>query len=180
MLAALGIAALTTTAFAQNGMWSNFPIAGGNAYSCGSVNGVSNCTVPAGPALTGSENMPANTNAASGAAVPQNVLIPVVALGAGAAQFASPLTGTTVAVNAGVTRVMLTPAGTISTLTLTLPPVAGLVDNQLISVGSSQTVTTLTVGGNGASLVGAPTTVGATSGFQLVYRKSNTTWYRIQ
>ena len=80
----LGIAASFLIAgIAIAGMFANYPKVGGSSYSCGSVNGVSNCTVPAGPsALTGNETIPADTNLANGQS-PQTVLIPVTKLGGG-------------------------------------------------------------------------------------------------
>ncbi len=44
-------------------VYPNFPIVGQPAYSCGQVNSVSDCTVPAGPpALTGNETILLDTN----------------------------------------------------------------------------------------------------------------------
>ncbi len=79
----ISLACLATliTAGAIAGIWNNsFPIVGGAAYSCGSVNNVSNCTVAAGPAsITGAETFPADTNL-SGGRNPQTVIIPTLAM----------------------------------------------------------------------------------------------------
>jgi len=58
-------ALLTTPAFAQ--VFPNFPIVGQGAYSCGQNNGISDCTVPAGPpTITGNETVLLDTNLPNG------------------------------------------------------------------------------------------------------------------
>ncbi len=100
-------------------------------------------------------------------------------------QYSVPLTGGTVVVTDGDdddadVHLFLTPAGTLSTLTITLPAVAGLRDKQEVLVSSSQIVTTLTVGANGASsIVGGPTAFTAGGFFTLKYDLITTTWNRI-
>jgi len=97
-------------------------------------------------------------------------------------EYSSPLTGATVtiATSAGNAHLIVTPAGTISTLTITLPAVAGLVDKQEVLINSTQVVTTLTVDGNGATAVlGEPASLSANDFFRLKYDALMTTWYRI-
>lgn len=75
---------------------------------------------------------------------------------------------------------VLNVAGTLATLTITLPQ--SPVNGQTATITSATgTVTTLTLApGAGKSVVGAPTGLAAGGSFTLVYRSSNTTWYRVQ
>jgi len=185
-LGLLALVAVVGIAFGA-GLWANFPIVGGASYSCGSVNGVSNCTVAAGPVrLTGSETIPADTNLASGQ-TPQTVLLTPAVLGAGPHQYSAPLTGATVTMTGLQRRLMLEPAGTIAALTVVLPASTALVDNQLMGICTTQIVTSLTVtAGAGTSVLNAPTALlvpvatGAASCVEWVYRLTNTSWYRVQ
>jgi len=94
-------------------------------------------------------------------------------------QYSAPLTGFTVAItdNNEDTHLILTPAGTLATGTITLPSV--LRDKQLVIVNSTQEITALTVDGNGATVVGAPTTLSANGYFTLKYDLTVDSWYRI-
>jgi hypothetical protein len=77
---------------------------------------------------------------------------------------------------AGTTVLVMNPAGTLATGTITMP--AAPVDGMTISFSSTQIITALTVNGNtGQSIVGAPTSLTAGSAATFVYRLSNTTWY---
>ena len=77
---------------------------------------------------------------------------------------------------AGTTVLVMNPAGTLATGTITMP--AAPADGMTISFSSTQTITALTVAGNtGQSIVGNPTTLNAGGAVTLVYRLSNTTWY---
>jgi hypothetical protein len=77
---------------------------------------------------------------------------------------------------AGTTVLVMNPAGTLATGTITMP--ASPVDGMTISFSSTQTITALTVNGNtGQSIVGAPTSLFAGAAATFVYRLSNTTWY---
>lgn len=73
----------------------------------------------------------------------------------------------------------LTPAGTIATGTIVFPISTGLVDGQEIIVTSSNTITALTINGNGSTVVGGPTTIGATSPFKMKYNLLTTSWYKV-
>ncbi|WP_267361532.1 MULTISPECIES: hypothetical protein [unclassified Methylobacterium] len=78
----------------------------------------------------------------------------------------------------GSVIVVLEPVAALGSTTLTLP--ASPVDGQVVQVTSRYTISTLTVSaGTGKSIVGAPTTVGPTAPFGLVYRAASTTWFRI-
>jgi hypothetical protein len=77
---------------------------------------------------------------------------------------------------AGTTVLVMNPAGTLATGTITMP--AAPADGMTISFSSTQTITALTVAGNtGQSIVGNPTTLNAGGGASFVYRLANTTWY---
>lgn len=76
---------------------------------------------------------------------------------------------------AGITNLIMNPAGTLATGTITMP--ASPADGMTITFSSTQTITALTVNGNsGQTVVGAPTTLTAGAVVVLVYRLSATTW----
>lgn len=76
---------------------------------------------------------------------------------------------------AGITNLIMNPAGTLATGTITMP--ASPADGMTITFSSTQTITSLTVNGNsGQSAIGAPTTLTAGAVVVLVYRLSATTW----
>ena len=93
------------------------------------------------------------------------------------AQYASPATGATVTVSnlTQNTRLILSPAGTIATLTIALDSAPA--DLETISVSSTQTITALTISGGTTS--GAPTTMGATTPFRLQYDAVALVWHRV-
>ena len=75
----------------------------------------------------------------------------------------------------GITNLIMNPAGTLATGTITMPALP--VDGMTITFSSTQTITALTVNGNsGQTVVGAPTTLTAGAVVVLVYRLSATTW----
>ena len=77
---------------------------------------------------------------------------------------------------AGTTVLVMNPAGTLATGTITMP--AAPADGMTISFSSTQTITALTVSANtGQSIVGNSTTMLAGGAASFVYRLSNTTWY---
>lgn len=164
------------------GAFQGYPLVGGDGQSnCLSFgnNGVCNQYQPAGPAdLPPLSTIPADTNVqgAGSNANPATVVLPAVLTGATVLD-AAPLTGTTVALPAGTAKLMLTPAGTIAALTVTLPAAAQLYDGQPLSIYSSQTVTALTVtAGSGTTIVPAITTVTAAAPIKLVYNQNSTQW----
>lgn len=166
--------------------WVNFPILGGASYCASTVNNVCVATVPAGPAISGLETIPADTNAASGQ-TPQTVKVPIALLGAGPYQYNAPLTGASITILPTTRQVILEPAGTIAALTLVFPTAATLIDGQKLNICGTQIVTTLTTtAGSGTTLLNAPTAMlvpvatGAASCFGFIYRVTNTSWYRIQ
>ena len=76
---------------------------------------------------------------------------------------------------AGTQVLVINPAGTLATGTITMP--AAPVDGMTITFSSSQRITALTMSGNGASISGAITFLPALSGVTYVYRATGTTWY---
>lgn len=93
-------------------------------------------------------------------------------------QFAVPLTGTTVTVATGDTWLIVTPAGTLAALTITLP--TDRTDGEIVRVSCSQILTSLTVGGAGTTVNGAPTTLAAVNGFfEMAYSGTLNAWYRV-
>ena len=86
---------------------------------------------------------------------------------------------TTITNSSASVWLVLTPSATLAAGTITLPNVANCVESQEILVSSSQTVTALTVGLNGALAVGAPTTISAGGFFRLRFEPILKTWYRV-
>jgi len=90
----------------------------------------------------------------------------------------SPVTGATVTVPSTVYDIynlILTPAGTLATLTITFPT-TNLRDWQTIKINSTQAVTALTM--NGGTINAAATSLTANSPLAWTYNPENTTWYR--
>lgn len=96
-------------------------------------------------------------------------------------KYSTPLTGFSYAITPTTTGesvyLLLTPAGTLATGTITLP--SSPVHGQEILVASTQTITALTVSGGSYTAVGAPTTMGATSPFRMRYDGVLQTWNRV-
>jgi hypothetical protein len=90
-------------------------------------------------------------------------------------QDSAPTTGSTVTVNSnGYVVLFLRPAGTIATLTVTLPGSPS--DGDRISISSSQIITALTM--NGGTIVNALTTL-ALGGFaEYTYNSAGSNWFR--
>jgi len=85
-------------------------------------------------------------------------------------------TGFTYTFAAGTQVLVINPAGTLATGTITMP--ASPSDGMIITFSSSQQITALTLSGNtGQSIVGAVTSMSPKSGVTYVYRLANTTWY---
>ena len=90
--------------------------------------------------------------------------------------YQTPTTGFSYTFAAGVNVLVMQPAGTLATGTVTMP--AAPVDGMTITVESTQQITALTVQGNtGQSLVNGTQTLRPNQPYSWVYRLSNTTWY---
>jgi hypothetical protein len=74
---------------------------------------------------------------------------------------------------------VLTPLAGYAAGTIVLPPVAGVLDKQEILVNTTQAITALTINANGATIVGAPTTLAAGGFFRLRFDAVLDTWYRV-
>lgn len=74
---------------------------------------------------------------------------------------------------------ILTPDAGYAAGTITLPALADCVDKQEVLVNCTQAVTTLTVAGNGATVVGAPTTLTVNAFFRLKFESVLSRWYRV-
>lgn len=94
-----------------------------------------------------------------------------------AQQFSAPTTGATVVVETGDTWLLVTPAGTLAALTITLP--TDRTDGEIVRVISTQILTALTVGGAGTSVAGAPTTLAANGFFEMAYSATLNSWFRV-
>jgi hypothetical protein len=76
---------------------------------------------------------------------------------------------------AGTQVLVINPAGTLATGTITMP--AAPSDGMTITVESTQQVTALTMSGNGGTIVGAATQLIPNQPLSWVYRSTGTTWY---
>lgn len=170
--------------------WPNVPIVGGASYCSATGNaGVCTNTVPAGPALTGNETIPVDTNLAAGQN-PQTAKVDINSLGLGTYQYAAPLTGATLTVTPQQNQLIVDPGGTIAALTVNLPAASVLVDNQRWGICSTQIITALTISSgtgttvtNNVTALGVPVTVApAVSCPEWLYKQNSATagtWYRV-
>lgn len=79
---------------------------------------------------------------------------------------------------AGTTTLIAAPAGTLATGTITMPVAPA--DGMVVTIESTQQVTSVTVQGNtGQTLTGAPSQLIPNQPLSFVYRLTNTTWYAI-
>ena len=74
---------------------------------------------------------------------------------------------------------ILAPAAGYAAGTIVLPALVNSVEGQELLVNCSQAITTLTINGNGSTVVGAPTTLTANSCFRLRYDADAHVWYNI-
>lgn len=75
---------------------------------------------------------------------------------------------------------LLQPAGTLATGTVTLPLNTGTPDGTEVLVTTTQQITTFTLAGNGAAAVyGAPSTLAANDFFRVRFVLATNSWYRI-
>ena len=95
----------------------------------------------------------------------------------------TPTTGFSIGVPTPVSQqqwMLLQPAGTLASGTITLPLNTITPDGTEVLITSTQIITTLTVGLNGASnAFGAPTTLAANGFARLRFVQSQNSWYRI-
>jgi hypothetical protein len=74
---------------------------------------------------------------------------------------------------------IINPTGAFAAGSITLPAVATCFDGQEILVVSSQSVAALTLNGNGATIIGTPTSIGVGGNFALRFNELQDTWYTI-
>jgi len=97
-------------------------------------------------------------------------------------QYSAPVDGGTIQVddNNEDTHLIITPAGGLALLTITLPALANLRDKQKLTVNCTQAIAGLTISGNGATVgPGAPAALAADEYFTLKYDATLNVWYRI-
>ena len=99
-------------------------------------------------------------------------------------QYSAPsATGFTVTLTSAATSniwLILTPVAGYAAGTITLPAPGSSFDKQEISINCTQSVTALTVDGNGATAVtGEPSGLSANDFFTLRYDAVTSTWYRV-
>lgn len=93
-------------------------------------------------------------------------------------QFSAPsATGFSVSILTGNIWLALTPVAGYAAGTIVLP--AAPADRDEVLVNCTQSVTTLTVDGNGHTVTGAPTTLAANAFFRLRYEGVTGVWYRV-
>lgn len=100
-----------------------------------------------------------------------------------ATQLATPGTGFNVAVQTPVSEqlwVVVQPAGTLASGTITLPLNTQTPDGTEVLVTTTQQITAFTLAGNGASAVyGAPSALSAEDFFRVRFYLATNSWYRI-
>jgi hypothetical protein len=97
-------------------------------------------------------------------------------------QYAAPsVSGTVVTVtnSSESTWLIIHPLAGYAAMTITLPLLANCIDGQEVLVICAHIVTTLTINGNGSTVVGAPTALTANAFFRLRFGSLNSTWYRV-
>lgn len=102
--------------------------------------------------------------------------------GAFVVQYSAPAaTGFSVALLANTNNqwLIMSPLGAYAAGTITFPLSSSITDNQEILIFSTQAVTTLTLAGNGATIVGAPTGINQNGCMRFKYNSLATTWYLI-
>lgn len=91
-------------------------------------------------------------------------------------QYTTPATGATVtAADSGNVHLLVNPAGTLLALTIAFN--ASPTDGDILTLGSSQAVTTLTM--SGGTVIGALTTLAIASFARYMYNATASKWFRI-
>ena len=86
-----------------------------------------------------------------------------------------PTTGFTYTFAAGTQVLVMNPAGTLATGTITMP--ASPADGMTITFSSSKQITTLTMAGNGANINTSISSLDAGQSVSYIYRATGTTWF---
>ena len=87
-------------------------------------------------------------------------------------------TGFTYTFASGTTTLIINPAGTLATGTITMP--GSPADGMVITFTTTQQITAITINGNTGQSIGGTQVaqLPANSAMSFVYRQANTTWYR--
>jgi hypothetical protein len=95
--------------------------------------------------------------------------------------FAPSATGWSVAIAAESESawLVITPTAGFATGTITLPALINVQEGQEVLVNCTQSVGTLTVLGNGANVIGAPTSLAANGFFLMKFEPILSNWYRV-
>lgn len=90
-------------------------------------------------------------------------------------------TGFTIVVQAqsGSVWLVVKPSAAFALGTIVLPSLFNLIDKQEISFYSSQAITSLVINGNGATVLGQPSSIAQNGFFTLRFDKINNSWYRV-
>lgn len=90
----------------------------------------------------------------------------------------TPTTGFAITIADNTQTLILKPAGTLATGTITMP--ANPIEGQQVRIMTSQIITALTLSPNsGQTIIAAPATLGAGQGVAFIYSVADTTWYRM-
>lgn len=93
-------------------------------------------------------------------------------------EYVTPVTGFSNTIANTTINYIIEPAGSLASGTLIMP--ASPVNEQVVTIASTQTITTLTHNPNtGQTLKGALTTIAANGNASWIYRSTNSTWYRV-
>ena len=95
--------------------------------------------------------------------------------------YLSPISGFVYQIGAQTKNVflVLTPAGTLASGTVELPPIANAFDGQVVLIVSTTAITSLTIDGNGASVVGALSSMPAGGFIAVRFDNFTDTWYTV-
>lgn len=93
-------------------------------------------------------------------------------------EYNEPTAGFSITAANGTNTLILEPAGTLASGTVTTAAMP--LDEQVFTISSTEEITALTVSANsGQTIKGAISTIDADSFASWVYREANTTWYRV-
>lgn len=91
-------------------------------------------------------------------------------------QYATPTTGQTVTIGStGSTRLLINPAGSLLALTIAFPSTPS--DGDIVQMGSSQAITTVTM--SNGTVIGPLTTMAIGTFASYSYNSTTTSWFRI-
>jgi hypothetical protein len=91
--------------------------------------------------------------------------------------FQQPTTGQTVTIASGTQTLLIAPAGTLASLTVTLPGCTSGYDGSLVRFVSFQNITSLTVNAPSTTIVAPPTSLTIGAGHAFICRGVATAWY---